>query len=124
MRIFVLALSALALPAAAQAQCRAIPDAAGNTILSCPGGTSVLHTDPTGTVTGLVNGRQFVGRNIGPGMVAGTLGGQPYAVQGGLAPEPPELLKPPPQQYSPPPVLAPPPVPVPTPLRPPASLPP
>jgi hypothetical protein len=109
MRLLSLALLVLAAPAVAQAQCRATPGGPGATVLSCPGGTSVLQTDPTGTVTGLVNGQAFVGRNYAPGTIVGTLGGAPYGVQGGVAPEPPDPLSPPSPLHAPRPMISAPP---------------
>jgi hypothetical protein len=94
------ALLGLGASSGARAQCTTVPSGFNDTVVDCPGGgVSVLHTGPTGVTTGQIHGQVFVGTRMGPGVVAGTLGGAPYNIFGGVSPEPPApipFLPPPP----------------------------
>ena len=89
--IFVTALVA----STAHAQCTTSGGVNGTTIVNCAGSVSVLQTDRTGAVTGMIGGQPFIGRETVPGVTTGILGGTPYTLQAGRAPEPPSILPPP-----------------------------
>ena len=75
----------------AHAQCLA-GGPPGAVVTSCPGGVGVLSTDRFGNTSGMIGGQPFVGRQVIPGVITGTLGGAPYTVQGGVAPTPPNFI--------------------------------
>jgi len=61
-------------------------------VVTCPGGVGVLTTDRLGTVTGMIGGKSFVGSQISPGIVTGTLDGAPFSTVGGVTPAPPPSM--------------------------------
>jgi hypothetical protein len=98
----------LALAGAASAQC-AVGGPPQALTAVCPNGVGVLTTSPGGVVTGMIGGQVFVGQQVVPGVLSGTLDGQPFPAVPGVNSAVPFLppptaapVAPPPAPYVPP----------------------